>query len=536
MNRILSDILLSRFSEFISSQLGLHFPKERWDNLERGINLASREFGFKDIGSCVQWLMSSPLTRSQIEILAAYLTIGETYFFREKKSFKVLEEYILPELIRSRRGTNQSLRIWSAGCCTGEEPYSIAILLSKMLPDWQDWHITILATDINSHFLKKASEGIYSEWSFRDTPLWVKERYFRRIKKNQFEILPDIKKRVTFFYLNLAEGGYPPLLNNLHKLDIIFCRNVLIYFAPKEAKKVIQNFYLSLEEGGWLVTGSSEVSHILFSQFVAVHFPHTILYKKMSKNLIYLGELDYLTGIAEVIPTSDDRLEARFNAIKESTLTTPGGQNPEENRPTHKVTREAKITPQGEPDLSKRMSPFSGQSIESISTGDGYGEALILYEQGRYAEAAEKILSLFSHGQKESSLQEKATALLARIYANQGKLPEALSWCEKAIALNKLNPGYHYLLALILQEQGQIEEAMASLKRALYLDQNFVLAHFALGNLTRRQGKLEESARYFENTLTLLQGYQEDDILPESEGLTAGKLSELITSMVERRE
>ncbi|HWP47218.1 MAG TPA: CheR family methyltransferase [Candidatus Limnocylindrales bacterium] len=534
MNRILSDDLLSQFSEFISSQLGLYFPKERWNDLERGISSASREFGFEDVGLCIQWLMSSPPTRDQIEILAVHLTIGETYFFREKKSFEILEEYILPELIRSRRGINQSLRIWSAGCCTGEEPYSIAILLSKVLPDWQDWHITILATDINPRFLKKASEGIYSEWSFRDTPLWIKEKYFRQKKKNQFEILPDIKKRVTFFYLNLAEGGYPSPLNNIHTLDIIFCRNVLIYFAPEEAKKVIRNLYLSLEEGGWLVTGSGEVSRTLFSQFTSVHFPNAILYRKMSGRLLYSDEFSCLTGITEIIPADGAQVKAWFNFIDGTTSAALGDQSAGKNRLPHQGTKETRTTPDEEPGFPERI-PMK-QPAKIPPTGDLYGEALILYEQGCYAEAAEKVLSLFSQGQKELNLQEKAAALLAKVYANQGKLQEALSWCKKAIAINKLNPGYHYLLGLILQEQGQMEEAMVALKRALYLDQNFVLAHFVLGNLTQQQGRFKESARYFENTLRLLQGYQEGDVLPESEGMTAGKLSELIISLTERRK
>lgn len=240
--------------------------RERWHDLERRLGSAAREFGFKDIEACIQWLMSAPLTKSQIEILASYLTVGETYFFREKKSFEILEEQILPELIHSRQAERR-LRIWSAGCCTGEEPYSLAILLSKMIFDLKDWNITILATDINPRFLQKATEGVYSEWSFRGTPPWIKEKYFKRTQKGHFEILPPIKEMVMFSHLNLAEDTYPSFLNNTNGLDIIFCRNVLMYFTPECVKKVIKNLYCSLMEGGWLIVSPSEAFNVHFSQF-----------------------------------------------------------------------------------------------------------------------------------------------------------------------------------------------------------------------------------------------------------------------------
>lgn len=260
--------------------MGLRFPKERWRDLERGIRSAAPEFGFKDTPSCIHWLLSAPLTKSQIEILASHLTIGETYFFRDKKVFEILEQHILPEFLRLRQASEKRLRIWSAGCCTGEEPYSIAILLSQIIPEWKDWNITILATDINPCFFQKASGGVYNEWSFRETPLWIKERYFERREDGCFEILPFIRKMVTFSYLNLAEDTYPSPFNNTNAMDLIFCRNVLMYFDTEHEKNVIQNLYRSLVEGGWLIVSPSETSHLLFSQFVTVNFPEVVIYKK----------------------------------------------------------------------------------------------------------------------------------------------------------------------------------------------------------------------------------------------------------------
>lgn len=280
MTESISNISLSRLSELISSHMGLHFPTDRWPDIQRGIRSAAREFGFNDAESCIQWLFSSPLNRNQIEILASHITVGETYFFREKQLFDILGEHILPELIHLRRKPDRLLRIWSAGCATGEEPYSIAILLSNMIPDIKDWNVTILATDINPRFLEKASTGLYKEWSFRKTPSELKEKYFTKAKENCFKIHPQIMKMVRFSYLNLAEDTYPSLLNDTNAMDLIFCKNVLMYFNPEHQKKVIRKLYQALVDGGWLAVGPSETSQILFSKFVNVNFPEAILYRK----------------------------------------------------------------------------------------------------------------------------------------------------------------------------------------------------------------------------------------------------------------
>ena len=503
------DTLLFQLSEFVADRIGLDFPKKRWDDLERKICPAAEEFGFKDAGSCARWLLSSPLTKSQIEILASHLTVGETYFFRQNKSFEILEEHILPELIRSRRGTEQHLRIWSVGCSTGEEPYSLAILLSKLIPDRKDWNITILATDINPHFFKKASEGVYNEWSFRDTPQWVKERYFKERDDGNFEIIPHIKEMVTFSYHNLAEDTYPSILNNTNAMDIIFCRNVLMYFTPGCAKKVIDNLNHSLVDNGWLIVSPSETSHVLFSQFTTIDYPGAILYRKAGN-----------------VPHTADFLQAGPDGEANISLQTPADLvteiKPEVTSPgEHKET------------LPKRRGPSIPQAIEEQKTAGSHNpcaEAWALYQQGRYAEAADRILKPIADDQKDP----KATHLLARAYANQGLLTEALEWCEKAIAADKLNSGLHYLRSAILQEQGLIDDAVIPLKRALYLDQDFVLAHFALGDLAMRQGRRRESNKHFKNALTLLRGYNHEDILPESEGITAGRLSEIIAAITQK--
>ena len=198
----ISDSLFVGLSEFLSSHMGLRFTRDR-HRLHKGISAVARELGFGNTVSYINELMSCSLTKKQIEMLARRLTVGETYFFRHPDVFDILKEQFLPKLIDSRRGSDQRLRIWSAGCASGEEPYSLAILLSELIPDLKDWDVDLVATDINPRVLQKGSAGVYTEWSFRGTPLWTRHRYFTKTKEG-YEILPEIKKMVRFTYHNLG--------------------------------------------------------------------------------------------------------------------------------------------------------------------------------------------------------------------------------------------------------------------------------------------------------------------------------------------
>ncbi|MEW6735777.1 MAG: CheR family methyltransferase [Acidobacteriota bacterium] len=479
-----SENLLSRVSYFIANRLGLHFAKERWGDLERGLSYAARASGFNDKEAYVEDLISTPITKEKISMLASYITIGETYFFREQNSFDAIRESIIPELISSCRRSGRKARIWCAGCCSGEEPYSVAIMLKELFPEIDDRSVTIFATDINANFLDKAAKGEYNEWSFRNTPFWIKERYFKNNSRGRFEILPSIKKLVTFSYLNLAEDIYSLFSNNT--LDLIFCRNVLIYFTPKQSQKLVENLYHTLAYGGWLLVSPSELSTNLFAKFTAVNSFGAILYRKdreKQQPISFFNPIENIDFPSELVSIS----------------------------------------------LTQSQEPITAELPEQLITKpDPQMEALALYERGLYQEAIEKLFPLVSLCQEN----QEAIMLLSRAYANQGKLNDALEWCRKGIAANRLNPRCYYLLSTILQEKGDIEAAAISLKHTLYLDQNYVLAHFALGNLALQQGKEREAQRHFENTFELLQSYQQEDILPESEGIMAGSLMQAIKTMM----
>lgn len=161
-----------------------------------------------------------------------------------------------------------------------------------------------------------------------------------------------------------------------------------------------------------------------------------------------------------------------------------------------------------------------------------HARAQSLFDQGRYEETAHTLLESFA-GRPPGS---PAFSLLARALANQGRLDQALAWCDRWTAVDKMDPAGHYLRAVVLLEQGDYEQARASLQRAIYLEPDLVLAHFALGNLARRQGRAEEAARHFANTAKLLGRYQPGDPLPQSDGLSAGALAQTLTAFAHRED
>jgi chemotaxis protein methyltransferase CheR len=469
--------------------MGLYYPANRWGDLERGINAAVPALGMKNIETCVRHILSASLARSQIEILARHLTVGETFFFREKKVLHILEERILPKLIRACARDHRMLRIWSAGCCTGEEPYSIAMILDRLIHPSVEWNTVILATDINPAFLQKAADGTYNEWSFRAAPAWTKERYFKKKKNGQFEISPHIRKRVTFSYLNLAEDAYPSSASSTEAMDIIFCRNVMMYFSTEAKRKIIQNFHRSLVDGGWLIVSAVEVQGSAFPQFHTRSFPEATLYQKSETPTAQVREPAYKIPASTKSPLSSASAELEMHQphLPDSMGTIlPNGENAKKKLPAPNA------------DSPRRKEKMAGPQAN---------------------------LGRDSH---ETSGAHHRTA---RAHANQGQLGEAIKWCEKAIAADKLDGASHYLMATLQLESGQEENASRSLLRTLYLDPKFVLAHFALASLQLSQGRKREAARHFDNTLSLLHELPFDALLPESEGLTAGRLIEIIHSL-----
>jgi chemotaxis protein methyltransferase CheR len=465
MSLALPPSLLEQISQFIAGRIGLHFPPERWGDLANGLASAARERRL-DAEAYVRSLLSSPLTRREIEALACHLTVGETYFFRETKAFDVLEKQVLPQMIRRARGHGMRLRIWSAGCCTGEEPYSLAMLLDRMIPDLADWNVTILATDINPRFLEIASIGAYGEWSFRAIPPGIRERYFEAVPGAKMQVASHIRRMVTFSFLNLAQDPYPALATNTNAMDLVLCRNVLMYLTQEHAARIVQNLHAALVENGWLLVAPTETSQVFSRHFVPVSFPDAILYRKPVESA---ARLPHVPGASIADPP----------------------------------LRHAREQASGAESLSEEPAVAGAPAAVPVTAGT------------------------FAHG---TPLAVDSLIAVARGLANRGELAQALSWCDRAVSSDRLNPAHRFLRAMVAQELGRLDEALKSLKQALYLDQDFVMAHFALGNIAKRLGRHELSRRHFRGVVSLLERLAPDASLPESAGLSAGRLMEIIRS------
>jgi chemotaxis protein methyltransferase CheR len=369
-----------------------------------------------------------------------------------------------------------------------------------MIPDLNDWNITIQATDINPEFLKKALKGVYAKWSFRNTPEWVRDRCFKKTKHGHYQIDPRIKKMVNFSFLNLMDTCYPSMASNTNAMDVIFCRNVLMYFVPEYVEQVISRMHKSHVEGGWLVVSPGEMSHLFYSLFKTVYLNGAIFYRKSSPQAS--SEKNYNMKPALPIQGMVHVCEKYFQ--------------PEIFFP-ERIDTSGKIMPQ--PQKAIPEPPDSMETVKAPLRG-----ALKLFKDGHYTRAGVSLHELLSRDQDNGD----AMALLARTYANQGDLARAADWCEKAIAADKLKPCFYHLFSTIMTEMGRFEAAVDALKKVIYLDYKFVLAYFSLGSINRQQGKLKESEKNFDNAISLLNRMQTEEIVPESEGMTAGRLKEII--------
>lgn len=277
----LAPTIAARAEALVAGRLGLEFTGPRRADLERGLVQAARACGLRDPEAYLARLDGAGDTEPEWSRLAAHLTVGETYFFRERGGLDALEQVVLPDLIAARRAQGvRRLRLWSAGCASGEEPYSLAILLDRLLPDRRDWSLTILATDISLAALERARRGWYGEWSLRDTPEWVRDRYFHRRGRDRWELEAAVREMITFAPLNLASQAWPSAVTGTVAMDVILCRNVLMYLTRAVQQAVVARLGQSQVPGGWLVVGAAEGSLELFRPLTPVSFPEAVLYRK----------------------------------------------------------------------------------------------------------------------------------------------------------------------------------------------------------------------------------------------------------------
>ncbi len=341
-------------------------------------------------------------------------TVGETYFFRNQAQFDALRTVVLPALIENQyqRGQKQ-LRLWSAGCATGEEPFSLAIVLRDLLPDIDSWQVTILATDINSDNLERARHGLYRAWSFRnETPADVRDRWFSPEGDN-FTISPAIRRMVDFRLLNLINDDYPSLETGIMDMDVILCRNVTIYFDQKTTQGIAERFHRVLNADGWLVVGHAEPISSVYQGFEPRNFPDTVLYQKvpLTKSTLEIRPV-------EPVPVFRPAIQVNTNPAYQS-----------------------KESPAPEPETKKK---------ERTQAGDAWEKA----RQAADAEKWDNALVWLMHAEAAYKFQPHVYHLRATVQWQLGDLEGAMVSLRQAIYCDPNFALAHYTLAALSEARG----------------------------------------------------------------------------------
>jgi chemotaxis protein methyltransferase CheR len=476
-----------RFGQLAHDCCGLHFPEKRYAELERGVRQAFAASTCANLDEYYSLLQDPQNDAAYMEQLLNALTISETHFFRDAAQFDALYYHVLPQIIERRRPL-RTLRIWSAGCASGEEPYSIAMLLRELLPDVDEWSITILGSDVNTEALARARKAVYSNWAFREERArqW-QVRYFHS-RDSHYELIPEVRRMVTFARLNLAQNAYPAYETNTTLLDLILCRNVTIYFTESVTRQIVDRFYAALVDDGWLAVGHSEHSIITYRHFQARNFPSAILYQRAG----------------QPTPRPQD-WETLF-----------------EQKPAPRTTAAPALTPatSAQPDL--QPSPVLQARVPADA--DPLEHARELIEYGHSEQARDQLLELV----KSRPRHTPTCTLLGQAYANLGCWPEAEQWCREAIQSDKLAIEAYYTLALVLQHQGKLEQATDAMKKVVYIDRHNVPGHFGLAELYHASDQLPRALKSLDNARHLLEGSTDDALVPGSGGITVGRLRETI--------
>ena len=492
-------------SQHIGRLLGLHFTEKQLEGMGRSVMKAALELKRDPQPVSLQrWLENSTLPKAEMDALARHLSVGETYFFRESTGLELFTNEIIPRFQKQDPG--QEIRIWSAGCSSGEEPYTLAMLLKENMPDLQNRKVRILASDFNADALKKASRGVYTPWSFRETSEIQKSKYFTPAGKH-FEIKKEIREMVTFFQLNLAGSAYPSADNGTENLDVIFCRNVLMYFMPEMAIEVAKRFYQALKQDGWLITSQVELHEEYYAAFQKLRYKQGVFYRKSPKE------------------TKSKLLFDSF-AKQVKTVGTAGKEPPSIKQSQAAQSRKPTVRKKpGRVLLTKAVSKNPKQSPTPLTvSSEAIKMAKKLFEEAKYAACSEFCVSHF----EKSPFDERMGELLVKSLANLGKHDEARHWGETLIAANGENTAYLNLFATILMEQGDWLMAEKTLIKTLYLNPNHAPGLFNMYSVLNALGKNKLATKYYGNLLSAIEHLDDHHEIPGLEGMTAGVARTLV--------
>ncbi len=500
-----------RITALVTESSGLRLLKHHRSDWVAAIERTMQRMGLKSVDELAARLRQGD---PQLDSLVDSMVVQETYFFRHPQQFELIRTRILPQL-RASSPRGQQLLAWSAGCATGEEIYSLAIVLEE---EGYTEAATLLATDISRSALDRARRAVFDSWSLRDASVDFIDRYFERQGGNRerFILKERIRRRPVFDYDNLAIE--PPSIR-IGLCDLIMCRNVLIYLEPAAVHRVALRFYAALNEGGWLVTGPGDP--ILTSvPFEIVVTEAGLVYRKT--------------------PT-----RARRPARKSLEQEPPGPKPPPAAKPgnaveptplSHRLPPARSSVPARKPPLAaartaesprRRANPRASTGASSALADDverRLRDAREALSRGKYALAAELTADV-----KNSP---ETCALHARALVNSGRFADAEAALTEALSRHRFAVELHFLNAVLLRSVNRDIEAVQAARHVLFLDRTLVAAHLLLAVIEHRLGRLENARLSCRNALSLASARPEDEILPLSEERTAKQLAKAASSQL----
>lgn len=479
MKRVaLSDEEFAAVAKLLHGAAGLSFDDARRDSLAFSIAERMRMADVPDVASYLA-KVGSLTGAAELQALIDEVTIPETHFFRNPPQIRALRKFVIPELIRHAEKTKR-LRIWSAGCSTGEEAYTLAILVREVLPASTDWDVKILATDISTRGLAAGREGRYGERAFVMTePADLNRWFVADPHGGSWQVRDEVKALVEFEHRNLVTD--PPAFET-GEADLILCRNVTIYFDRETTRELMKRLYSRLRDGGYLFLGHAETLWQISDDFSLVSLGDAFVYRRLDESAV-----EPVTESIERRRVLPDR-RTKADPIADADRRKHDGDRRHKRREPVEVPKLPRLVTPALP-IPRTIAP-------QFETRDPLDTVRVALSEGRYAEAAD---------------------LAAEV---AGATP--------------LRADAHYLWGVALTNLGRDADALVVLRKTVYLDPDHGFAHFMLGGALERMGEGVAAARSYRAAASTLAESQVDRTTDELGGRDAAELAALCLTLADR--
>lgn len=498
--------LLAALSHKVLQHVGIDFSGPRRGDLLRRLQLLALERQITDFDSWVQQLAFADWDAAQVQSLIAAFTVGETYFRRDAEAFDWLaRHHLAPLMARRRQEGRRHLRLWSAGCCTGEEAYGLLFLIDELLGgESADWSVELVASDINGAFLARAEQGIYGRNAFRSSEEDFRRRYFQA-EGPQWRVRPAWRQRIRFVQYNLADGCLPPALADA---DLILCRNVLMYFSTGRALAAVRRLLGSLSADGILLLSAVEASLATQAGLVGSWAGCNYALAPAARQDVRVSS-----------PAPSRAFAAEQVALGKARPLYPKQTSGEARQPA----------PATSPAPAEQAADASADAIRERR----WQQVARAQASGQHEQVREALQAYLSCPGLSRSQQHQACLAMAQSWADQQRPEPAQEWLQRALALDSNSPKLYWLQALLAQQSGDLRLAQAALQKALYLDPEFILGYFLRARLLRAEGQARAGEKALQVCRQLLLVQDVASLVPQGDGLSCVQLLRLCDQLLE---